>query len=148
MRKMLLAVLAFAATLTATAQEHPNGRFERRDSTRIAEPFVLPDTIVHMTPWMPSYDVMVPIGSKPVVSMTSVVLAPKSKLPARVSVFDASPRQLVRHVTISNGQAWNWSPYPDRELDARVIRFPMRDIRELDRERQKAGPPKPARPPK
>lgn len=45
MRKMLLlAVLAFAATPTAAAQEHPNGRFERRDSTRIAEPFVLPDT--------------------------------------------------------------------------------------------------------
>jgi hypothetical protein len=126
MRKMLLlAVLAFAATLTATAQEHPNGRFERRDSTRIAEPFVLPDTIVHMTPWMPSYDVMAPIGSKPVVSMTSVVLAPKSKLPARVSVFDASPRQLVRHVTISNGQAWNWSPYPDAYLDARTLSFPM-----------------------
>ena len=111
MRKMLLlAVLAFAATLTAAAQEYPSGRFERRDSTRIAEPFVLPDTIVHMTPWMPSYDVMAPIGSKPVVSMTSVVLAPKSKLPARVSVFDASPRQLVRHVTISNGQAWNGAP--------------------------------------
>ena len=72
MRKMLLlAVLAFAATLTAAAQEYPSGRFERRDSTRIAEPFVLPDTIVHMTPWMPSYDVMAPIGSKPVVSMTS-----------------------------------------------------------------------------
>lgn len=49
---------------------------------------------------------------------------------------------------LSVGNNGNWSPYPDRELDARVIRFPMRDIRELDRERQKAGPPKPAGPPK
>ena len=35
---------------------------------------------------------------------------------------------------LSVGNNGNWSPYPDRELDARVIRFPMRDIRELDRE--------------
>lgn len=49
---------------------------------------------------------------------------------------------------LSVGNNGNWSPYPDRELDARVIRYPMCDIRELDRERQKAGPPKPARPPK
>lgn len=49
---------------------------------------------------------------------------------------------------LSVGNNGNWSPYSDRELDARVIRYPMRDIRELDRERQKAGPPKPARPPK
>jgi len=49
---------------------------------------------------------------------------------------------------LSVGNNGNWSPYPDRELDARVIRYPMRDIRELDRERQKAGPPKPVGPPK
>ena len=49
---------------------------------------------------------------------------------------------------LSVGNNANWSPYPDRELDARVIRFPMRDIRELDRKQQKAGPPKPVAPPK
>lgn len=47
---------------------------------------------------------------------------------------------------LSVGNNGNWSPYPDRALDARVIRFPMRDIRELDREKGKASPPRPVPP--
>lgn len=43
---------------------------------------------------------------------------------------------------LSVGNNGNWSPYPDRALDARIIRFPMRDIRELDREKRSA-PPRP-----
>ena len=28
--------------------------------------------------------------------------------------------------TLSNGQAWNWSPFPDAYLDARTLSFPTR----------------------
>ncbi len=67
---------------------------------------------------------------------------------AERSAAPADPSVAIGEWRVSVGNNGNWSPYPDRELDARVIRFPMRDIRELGRERQKAGPPKPARPPK
>lgn len=30
------------------------------------------------------------------------------------------------NMSVGNTSAGNWSPYPDRELDARVIHFPMR----------------------
>ena len=46
---------------------------------------------------------------------------------------------------LSVGNNGNWSPYPDRALDARIIRFPMRDIRELDRAK-KSTPPRPVPP--
>ena len=46
---------------------------------------------------------------------------------------------------LSVGNNGNWSPYPDRALDARIIRFPMRDIRELDR-KKRSTPPRPVPP--
>ena len=95
MRKMLLAAAALAVALAASAQE-PKFDF-RRDSTRTSG-FTLPDSLAHMSPWKPDYKTMAPVRTKPTVSMTSVVV---------------------------NGQAWNWSPFPDAFLDARTLSFPM-----------------------
>ena len=58
MRKMLLAVLALAAALTAPAQQPPELRRERPDSTRLRE-LEYPDSMTHMRYWRPDYETMV-----------------------------------------------------------------------------------------
>lgn len=67
---------------------------------------------------------------------------------ARPAAKPKDPNVNMAGWQFSIGNNGNWSPFPDRALDARVIRYPMRDIRELDRSRQKAGPPHPARRPR
>ena len=109
MRKMLLAAAALAVALAASAQE-PKFDF-RRDSTRTSG-FTLPDS-------------MAPVRTKPTVSMTSVVVIQKENLPSRITVIDNNTLRLGQHFNLSNGQAWNWSPFPDAFLDARTLSFPM-----------------------
>lgn len=55
----------------------------------------------------------------------SVVLTPSRNLPGRVMVLDNNTLRLGSHFGLSNGQAWNWGPYPDSFLDARTLSFPM-----------------------
>ena len=107
MRKMLLAAAALAVALAASAQE-PKFDF-RRDSTRTSG-FTLPAA---------------PMKVKPAVSMTSVVVIQKENLPSRITVIDNNTLRLGQHFNLSNGQAWNWSPFPDAFLDARTLSFPM-----------------------
>ena len=64
---------------------------------------------------------------------------------AERSAAPADPSVAIGEWRVSVGNNGNWSPYPDRALDARAIRYPMRDIRELDRAK-KAGPPRPVPP--
>ena len=68
---------------------------------------------------------MAPVKTKPTVSMTSVVVIQKENLPSRITVIDNNTLRLGAHFTLSNGQAWNWSPFPDAYLDARTLSFPM-----------------------
>ena len=124
MRKMLFAAVALAVALTASAQE-PKFDF-KRDTTRTSG-FALPDSLAHMSPWKPDYKTMVPVKTKPTVSMTSVVVIQKENLPSRITVIDNNTLRLGQHFTLSNGQAWNWSPFPDAYLDARTLSFPARD---------------------
>ena len=114
MRKMLLAAAALAVALAASAQE-PKFDF-RRDSTRTSG-FTLPDSLAYKT--------MAPVRTKPTVSMTSVVVIQKENLPSRITVIDNNTLRLGQHFNLSNGQAWNWSPFPDAFLDARTLSFPM-----------------------
>lgn len=53
---------------------------------------------------------------------------------------EASRNDRLWRLQIGNAQDGNWSPYPDRELDARIIRFPLpRDMKADKRtEQQKA----------
>ena len=122
MRKMLLAAVALAVAVAASAQE-PKFDF-KRDTTRLPG-FTLPDSVAHLSPWKPDYRTMAPIRTKPPVSMTSVVVIQRENLPSRVTVIDNNTLRLGGHFTLSNGQAWNWSPYPDAYLDARTLSFPM-----------------------
>ena len=122
MRKMLLAAVALAVAVAASAQE-PKFDF-KRDTTRTSG-FALPDSLAHMSPWKPDYKTMAPVKTKPTVSMTSVVVIQKENLPSRITVIDNTPLRLGPHFTLSNGQAWNWRPYPDAYLDARTLAFPM-----------------------
>lgn len=122
MRRMLLAAVALVVALAASAQE-PKFDF-KRDTTRLPG-FTLPDSVAHLSPWKPDYRTMAPIRTKPTVSMTSVVVIQKENLPSRVTVIDNNTLRLGGHFTLSNGQAWNWSPFPDAYLDARTLSFPM-----------------------
>ena len=122
MRKMLLAAVALVVALAASAQE-PTFDF-KRDTTRLPG-FTLPDSVAHLSPWKPDYRTMAPIRTKPTVSMTSVVVIQRENLPSRVTVIDNNTLRLGGHFTLSNGQAWNWSPFPDAYLDARTLSFPM-----------------------
>lgn len=122
MRKMLFAVVALVVALAASAQE-PKFDF-KRDTTRLPG-FTLPDSMAHLSPWKPDYRTMAPIRTKPTVSMTSVVVIQRENLPSRVTVIDNNTLRLGGHFTLSNGQAWNWSPFPDAYLDARTLSFPM-----------------------
>ena len=122
MRKMLLAAVALVVALAASAQE-PKFDF-KRDTTRLPG-FTLPDSVAHLAPWKPDYRTMAPIRTKPTVSMTSVVVIQRENLPSRVTVIDNNTLRLGGHFTLSNGQAWNWSPFPDAYLDARTLSFPM-----------------------
>ncbi|MCD8033766.1 MAG: hypothetical protein LUF83_05630 [Alistipes sp.] len=122
MRRMLLAAVALVVALAASAQE-PKFDF-KRDTTRLPG-FTLPDSVAHLSPWKPDYRTMAPIRTKPTVSMTSVVVIQRENLPSRVTVIDNNTLRLGGHFTLSNGQAWNWSPFPDAYLDARTLSFPM-----------------------
>lgn len=124
MKKITMAIAALFAALTVAAQE-PKFDIPRADSLRLSG-FQLPDSLAHLTPWKPDYRTMSPIQSKPNVSMTSVVVIQRENLPSRVTVIDNNTLRLGSHFTLSNGQAWNWSPFPDAYLDARTLSFPMR----------------------
>lgn len=126
MKRGILAV-AFALLLgvAAPAQEPERG-FKPDTLLRHTTPgFTLPDSLAHMSPWRPDYRTMAPIRTKPAVSMTSVVVIQRENLPARVTVIDNNTLRLGPHFNLSNGQAWNWGPFPNAYLDARTLSFPM-----------------------
>lgn len=127
MKKGILAVV-FALLLGVSAPARdPEPRFELKPDTvrRTTPGFTLPDSLAHLSPWKPDYRTMAPIRTKPAVSMTSVVVIQRENLPSRVTVIDNNTLRLGPHFNLSNGQAWNWGPFPNAYLDARTLSFPM-----------------------
>lgn len=63
-----------------------------------------------------------------------------AEFPAARSGAEVGRSDGLWRLQIGNTQDGNWSPYPDRELDARIIRFPLpRDMKADKRtEQQKA----------
>lgn len=63
-----------------------------------------------------------------------------AEFPAARSGSETIRNDRLWRLQIGNTQDGNWSPYPDRELDARIIRFPLpRDMKADKRtEQQKA----------
>ncbi len=125
-RHTFLAAIALFAVLAATAQLPERPIEFKPDTVRHMTPgFTLPDSLAHMSPWKPDYRTMTPLKTKPAVSMTSVVVIQRENLPSRVTVIDNNTLRLGPHFNLSNGQAWNWGPFPDAYLDARTLSFPM-----------------------
>ncbi len=124
-RKSLLAVAALFAALTLSAQEPQKFDFARPDSTR-TKGFTLPDSLAHLSPWRQEYR-KTPRKEEvqPAVSMTSIVAVPWENMPSRITVLNNNTLRLTPHLTISNGQAWNWGPFPNSYLDARTLSFPL-----------------------
>ena len=129
----MIAVALFAA-FSLSAQEPCLERLLRPDSTRTGRGGLagwggggrcVPDSLAHMSPWKTDFRTAAPMKVKPAVSMTSVVVIQKENLPSRVTVIDNNSLRLGSHFNLSNGQAWNWSPFPDAFLDARTLSFPM-----------------------
>lgn len=125
MKKTIILAAALFAAIAVCAQEGRNKGFRLPDSMRY-DKLVLPDSLAHMSPWHPDQKVKGFKPSKPSVSMTSVVVVEPEKLPSRVSVIDNNSLRLGSHFNVSNGQAWNSSPFPDAYLDARTLSFPGR----------------------
>lgn len=125
-RYVLAAAVALLLALTVSARD-PEPRFELKPDTvrRTTPGFTLPDSLSHLSPWKPDYRTMAPIRTKPAVSMTSVVVIQRENLPSRVTVIDNNTLRLGPHFNLSNGQAWNWGPFPNAYLDARTLSFPM-----------------------
>lgn len=100
----------------------------RRDTVRSdfgeAEVLRRIDSLASRSLWQPDYRSMEPLPVQPVVSMSSVVAIREEQLPRQVRVVD-NMTLLGPHFVLSNGQAWNWGPYPDSFLDARTISLPM-----------------------
>lgn len=125
MKKGIIALFALLFAAGVQAQEPSKFKFTPVDTARVEKGFTPPDSLAHMSPWKPDYRKMEPMRVKPSVSMTSVVVIPESSLPARVTVIDNNTLRLGSHFNLSNGQAWNGSPFPDAYLDARTLSFPM-----------------------
>lgn len=87
------------------------------------------DTLTYSTPdirtWHPE-DVTIDRHSvRPMISMTSLATGLRKEQPERV--FIILPNNTLEawgRVNVSNGQAWNWGPFPNSYLDARTLSFP------------------------
>ena len=59
----------------------------------------------------------------PVISMSSLMEIRTKYALRRIAIVPYKVRS--GWFSISNGQAQNWSPYPDGHLDARTLSFPV-----------------------
>ena len=125
-RSILSAFAAVILAVSAWAQiPEPKIEFKPDTVRHVLPGFTLPDSLAHMSPWKPDYRTMAPIQTKPAVSMTSIVVIQRENLPSRVTVIDNNTLRLGPHFNLSNGQAWNWGPFPNAYLDARTLSMPM-----------------------
>ncbi|HJC26346.1 hypothetical protein [uncultured Alistipes sp.] len=148
MKRMLLAVLALAAALTAWGQEFSIPR--REDPRKAMLPkFEYPDSMTQMYFWQPDISVLYPLPTdlpqknfkKRDAERTPEILVPMKPATQRTRVSGSNVLQIGPFVTLSNGQAWNWHPSPEfflgperrpvwgsfigSYLDARTLSFPM-----------------------
>lgn len=118
-------VVSLAASLSGSAQEPTRFDFLRPDSLR-TKGFKLPDSLAHLSPWRQEYrEIPRKEETQPAVSMTSIVAIPWENMPKRITVLPDNTLRLTPHLTIGNGQAWNWGPFPNSYLDARTLSFPL-----------------------
>lgn len=128
MKRMLSLLFLSAVVPTVFAQLQPETRTpDRVASQRIEEYFshLVPDSIQLRTPLLPSaefFSRMTTVAT-PVVSMSSVMEIRSKYRTRKIEIISYKARS--GWFTLSNGQARNWSPYPDGHLDARTLSFPV-----------------------
>ena len=66
------------------------------------------------------------LGLHPVIPLGSIfqIVRPIGRS-GRIYVINNSLLQVGRHITITNGQAWLWAPYPQGYQDARTLSMPL-----------------------
>ncbi|MBQ7297735.1 MAG: hypothetical protein IJW80_05495 [Alistipes sp.] len=81
----------------------------------------------HLTllPTPPARPLVGNLRIQPLVAGSSVLRIEAKGLPTRVYVLNNVSLQIGGYVTLSNGQAWLWSPYPNGFLDARTLSLPL-----------------------
>lgn len=124
MKARIVMVVAVALSLSAWAQE-------KRDTLRYKIDVrggldTLTYTVPDIRTWHPE-DVTIDRHSvRPMISMTSLVTGMHRERPERVFVIlPNNTLEAWGRVNVSNGQAWNWGPYPNSYLDARTLSFPV-----------------------
>ena len=114
--KRIFYSLLFAGTVwTAASQNPPEIKTpDRKAAERIEEYYLskmLPDYFSPST------------TMTPVISMSSLMEIRTKYALRRIDIVPYKVRS--GWFSISNGQAQNWSPYPDGHLDARTLSFPV-----------------------
>ena len=127
MKRLILGFLAIAAALAVNGQtpELEPGKLDRR---KPEVDLTLPDSLRHQRQWINLTPQGVePLRLEPVVSMSSLMREQQKNLPhsVRVGVDRVTNSLRWGRLSISNGHAWNWGPYPNSYLDARTLSFPM-----------------------
>ena len=87
------------------------------------------DTLRYSAPdirtWHPEDATIDRHSVRPMISMTSLVTGMHRERPERVFVIlPNNTLEAWGRVNVSNGQAWNWGPFPNSYLDARTLSFP------------------------
>ena len=124
MKAWIVIVAAVVLNFSAWAQEERDTLRYRID---VREGL---DTLTNFVPdirtWHPE-DVTIDRHSvRPMISMTSLVTGMRREQPERVFVIlPNNTLEAWGRVNVSNGQAWNWGPFPDSYLDARTLSFPV-----------------------
>lgn len=99
---------------------------DRKTAERIEEYYLskmLPDSVQIKAPSLYPADYFSPSTTMtPVISMSSLMEIRTKYALRRIDIVPYKIRS--GWFSISNGQAQNWSPYPDGHLDARTLSFP------------------------
>ena len=124
--KRIFYSLLFAGTVwTAASQNPPEIKTpDRKAAERIEEYYLskmLPDSMQLKAPSLYPADYFSPSTTMtPVISMSSLMEIRTKYALRRIDIVPYKVRS--GWFSISNGQAQNWSPYPDGHLDARTLR--------------------------
>ena len=127
--KRIFYSLLFAGTVwTAASQNPPEIKTpDRKAAERIEEYYLskmLPDSVQIKAPSLYPADYFSPSTTMtPVISMSSLMEIRTKYALRRIDIVPYKIRS--GWFSISNGQAQNWSPYPDGHLDARTLSFPL-----------------------
>ncbi|MEG1621976.1 MAG: hypothetical protein RR330_01240 [Alistipes sp.] len=132
MKRCTLLLFALFTVLGVAAQNGDEKRYEIPPTQQKYKGLEIPDSLLSLH-WEPTAEQVAQFNLRPAVTMSSIFVVPTKHLPHRVSVLPNNVLRLVRHVTISNGQAANYSPsswgtYPSPGAfrDARTLSMPMR----------------------